>query len=145
MDDNADDGALRRRFADARVAHLATADRAGRPHLVPMTFACCLQAGGDVIYSAVDAKPKSTRRLKRLANIAANPAVSVLVDHYDESWDQLWWVRADGVADVVTGGAQFNAGLEALAAKYRQYRDVRPAGPVVVVRVGAWRSWAAAG
>ena len=82
----------RRRFAAARVARLATADAAGRPHIVPITFA----VDGDVVYSAVDAKPKRRTALKRLANIAANPAVALLVDHYADDWNELWWVRADG-------------------------------------------------
>ena len=83
----------RARFAAARVARLATADAAGRPHLVPIAFA----VAGDTIYSAVDAKPKRTRALRRLANVRENPAVSLLVDHWDEDdWAALWWVRADG-------------------------------------------------
>ena len=82
------------RFAQARVARLATADASGRPHLVPMVFALA----GDTIYSAVDAKPKRSTSLRRLANIAANPRVAVLVDHYDGDCNELWWVRADGSA-----------------------------------------------
>ena len=84
----------RARFAAARVARLATAGPDGRPHLVPMVFA----VEADTVYSAVDAKPKATSRLRRLANIAANPAVALLVDHYDDDWSRLWWVRADGSA-----------------------------------------------
>jgi PPOX class probable F420-dependent enzyme len=87
----------RRRFAAARVARLATADAAGRPHIVPVTFA----VDGDVVYSAVDAKPKRGTALKRLANVAANPAVALLVDHYADDWNELWWVRADGTGRVV--------------------------------------------
>ena len=87
----------RRRFAAARVARLATADAAGRPHIVPVTFA----VDGDVVYTAVDAKPKRGTALKRLANVAANPAVALLVDHYADDWNQLWWVRADGTGRVV--------------------------------------------
>ena len=87
----------RRRFAAARRAHLATADERGRPHLVPMVFVL----REDTIFSAVDAKPKRTRALRRLANIAANPHAAALVDHYAEDWDSLWWVRADGSARVL--------------------------------------------
>jgi PPOX class probable F420-dependent enzyme len=87
----------RRRFAGATYAHLASADVRGRPHLVPLVFVLC----GETIYSAVDAKPKRTRALRRLANIAANPHVAVLVDHYSEDWDSLWWVRADGTGRVL--------------------------------------------
>ena len=82
----------RGRFAAARVARLATADATGQPHLVPVTFA----VAGDMVYTAVDAKPKRTTALRRLANVAANPRVSLLVDHYDDDWSRLWWVRADG-------------------------------------------------
>lgn len=80
---------------EARVARLSTTRADGRPHVVPMTFA--LLSGGehaDALVTAVDAKPKRTTDLQRLRNIAANPAVSVLVDHYDDDWTQLWWVRA---------------------------------------------------
>ena len=132
----------RRRFAAARVARLATADAAGRPHLVPVTFAV---GDGEGIYSAVDAKPKTSRRLKRLANIEANPAVTLLVDHYAEDWTALWWVRADGRARVEHEGPAARQAVEALVAKYPQYRETVPEGPVVVVTVTGWRGWAANG
>ena len=86
------------RFSDARVARLATVDATGQPHIVPVTFA----HNDNTIVIAVDHKPKSTRNLKRLRNIEANPKVTLLVDHYDEDWSQLWWVRADGTAEVVS-------------------------------------------
>src|SRR4051794_4921374 len=83
----------RERFAAARVARLATSG----PHIVPICFAL----DGDTIWSAVDAKPKRTRALRRLENIARDPRVSVLTDHYDDSdWSRLWWARADGTATV---------------------------------------------
>lgn len=88
---------LRDRFASGRVARLATVDAEGRPHLVPVVFAVV----ADTIYSAVDAKPKRSTALRRLANVRANPRVAVLVDHYAEDWRQLWWVRADGVGRVL--------------------------------------------
>src|SRR6202042_3419193 len=87
------------RFAAARVARLATADAEGRPHLVPLVFA----VHDDTVYSAVDAKPKRTTSLRRLANVAENPAVSLLVDHYEDDWERLWWVRADGRGRVLDG------------------------------------------
>lgn len=97
---------------------------------------------GDVVWSAVDRKPKSTRALKRLANIDANPSVSLLVDHYDDDWTQLWWVRADGEARVVdVGTAEAQAALDALAAKYPQYASERPTGPLVRVAVSRWTGW----
>jgi len=130
--------AVRERFAAARVARLATADAAGRPHLVPIVFA----VAGEVIYSAVDAKPKRSAALRRLANIAANPRVSVLVDHYDDDWTALWWVRADGTALVVP--AADPAGRDAvdrLVARHPQYAARRPDGPVIVVTVTRWTGW----
>jgi PPOX class probable F420-dependent enzyme len=129
----------RARFAAARVARLATASADGRPHLVPIVFAL----EGDVLYTAVDAKPKSTRDLRRLANIAANPLVAVLVDHYAEDWTQLWWVRADGTARVVAAEAAGRA-LELLTARYAQYVTQSPPGPVLAIEVCGWTGWQAA-
>jgi PPOX class probable F420-dependent enzyme len=133
------------RFAAARVARLATADADGVPHLVPVVFAAETGAGGDVIYSAVDAKPKRTTALRRLANVRANPRVTLLVDVYDDAhWDALWWVRADGDGYVIEPGepeARHAVGL--LVARYRQYRDAPPAGPVLAVRVRRWSGWTA--
>src|SRR3984885_10600903 len=88
------------RFAPPPVARLATAALDGRPHLVPVVFA--LHDGA--IYTAVDAKPNTTQRLRRLANIERNPRVSLLVDHYADDWTQLWWGRADGVGAIPPGG-----------------------------------------
>ena len=128
--------AARALFATARVARLATVGADGRPHVVPITFAL----DGDTLYTAVDEKPKSTRRLRRLANIEANPRVEVVIDHWDEDWSKLWWVRLAGEARVVEHDAR---GLELLQAKYPQYRDAPPAGPFVVVTIDARRAWTA--
>jgi PPOX class probable F420-dependent enzyme len=131
----------RRRFAAARVARLATADPSCRPHLVPIVFA----VADDTIYSAVDAKPKRTTALRRLANVAANPPVAVLADHYDDAdWDALWWVRADGtgrVLDPAEEEAQRAVGL--LSERYPQHRERPPAGPVLAVDVERWSGWSA--
>jgi PPOX class probable F420-dependent enzyme len=130
----------RRRFATARVARLASADASGRPHLVPVVFALA----GDCIYSAVDAKPKRSASLRRLANVAENPAVALLVDHYEEDWSALWWARADGVARLVDAGAEEGAGaLALLAARYPQYREQPPPGPVLAVDVRRFSGWSA--
>ena len=126
------------RFATARVARLATVGAIGAPHLVPIVFAVV----EDRIHTAVDGKPKTTRALRRLANIAASPRVSVLADHYDEDWTQLWWVRADGTARVHDESV---AGLAALSAKYPQYRKNPPPGPFIEITVHRWSSWAGAG
>ena len=122
------------RFATARVARLATVTPGGAPHLVPIVFALV----GDVIHTAVDGKPKRTRRLRRLANIAANPRVSVLADHYEDDWSRLWWVRADGVARILESSA---VGLAALTERYPQYRATPPPGPFLEITVERWSAW----
>jgi PPOX class probable F420-dependent enzyme len=127
----------RLRFAAASVARLGTIGPAGVPHLVPVTFA----VEHDTIYTAVDGKPKSTRRLQRLANIAADPSVSMLVDHYDSDWSQLWWVRADGVAGLHNDDEEATLGRTLLRAKYPQYQTVSLDGPVIVVAVRHWSHW----
>ena len=133
----------RARFAAGRVARLATAGAAGAPHVV----AVCFALDEDRVYSAVDHKPKRTRSLRRLANVAENPAVSLLVDHYeDEDWRRLWWARADGTARVLDAAEPEGArALDLLAARYAPYRERRPEGPVLVVDVARWSGWSAAG
>ena len=123
------------RFARARIARLATVTAAGRPHVVPVCFA----VDDGTVYTAVDAKPKATSALARLENVRATGRASLLVDHYDEDWTSLWWVRVDGAAEVV----QCERGIDALAAKYEQYRAARPAGPVIAIEPERWRSWVA--
>lgn len=130
----------RRRVGAAHVARLATVRADATPHIVPITFALA----GRSIVTAVDDKPKRTMALQRLRNIAANPAVSVLVDHYDDDWNQLWWVRADGTATTLDTEAAPGA-LDVLAAKYEPYWDHRPQGPVIVVTVDRWSAWSASG
>lgn len=129
-----DESWARARFAAARVARLATVSPEGAPRIVPVTFAV---TGGRIV-SAVDRKPKSTTRLRRLADIEAEPRVSVLVDEYDDDWSQLWWARADGRAQVL---ASYD--VAPLVAKYQQYRALPPSGPVVVVEVERWSGWSA--
>lgn len=129
---------IRERFGNGRVARLATVDANGQPHLVP----CCFALVGDRIVSVVDAKPKRKPQLRRLANIRAQPRVSMIVDEYDEDWARLWWVRADGTARVVEGGPERDAAVDALLAKYAQYRGQPPPGPVVEVTVDRWVGWA---
>lgn len=138
-----DADAARRRFASVPVARLATAGADGRPHLVPFTFAVASHPGlEDRIYSAVDGKPKSTTDLRRLRNIRANPQVAVLADHYEDDWDALWWVRADGHATILDEAAAMAPALSLLAGRYRQYREQPPGGPVISIRVGHWTGWA---
>ncbi|GAA3799058.1 TIGR03668 family PPOX class F420-dependent oxidoreductase [Streptomyces phyllanthi] len=136
----------RRRFAAARVARLATVGPGGRPHLVPVVFA---QHEGTIV-TAVDHKPKRSHRLRRLHNIAAHPAVCLLADAYDENWDHLWWVRADGGARIVSPDTtveelreEYAAAIELLRRKYPQYASRPPDGPVIVVTVLHWSGWRA--
>ena len=103
----------------------------------------CFALEGDVLYSAVDRKPKRSPRLKRLENIRRHPDVTVLVDHYEEDWSRLWWVRLRGTARVLEEGPEHDRALSLLAAKYAQYRAEPPPGPVIAVAVGEWRGWAA--
>jgi PPOX class probable F420-dependent enzyme len=130
-------GEMRERVAEARIGRLATINADGRPHLVPLCFAL----DGDVLYSAVDEKPKRSKRLKRLENIRNRPEVAVIVDHYDEDWTQLWWVRLDGTARVLDTGSEREHALALLRSKYEQYRVQPPTGPVIVVRIERWRGW----
>src|SRR5271166_2447972 len=133
------------RFTQSPIARLATITPDGLPHVVPVVFAVAGDPLGDhdVVYTAVDAKPKTTRRLRRLANIESNPRVSLLVDHYADDWTQLWWVRADGLATVHRDGAAVDTGYRLLRAKYPQYQSVRLDGPVIAVTVRRWSSWKA--
>lgn len=127
----------RSRFAAARVARLATVAPDGRPHVVPVCFAVV----GDRVVTAVDHKPKRTAQLQRLRNIAANPAVSLLADAYDEDWTTLWWARVDGAARELEAGHP--EAVAALVARYPQYADRPPAGPVIEVAVTRWSGWEA--
>ena len=130
---------MRARAASARVARLATVTAAGTPHVVP----CCFVIEGDRLYTAVDdIKKKTTRSLRRLENVAAHPEVAVLVDHYAEDWDELWWVRIEGHARIAQPGSPEHAvAVGLLSAKYDQYRLRPPPGPATVVGITRWRAW----
>ena len=127
---------MRRLVRDAEVGRLATSDPAGRIDLVPFCFAL----DGDTLWSAVDAKPKTTTKLKRLTNIAAQPEVTVLIDHYEVDWSRLWWVRLRGRARVHDRHPE---ALARLTAKYEQYRMAPPPGPVIEIAVTSWSGWSA--
>jgi coenzyme F420-0:L-glutamate ligase/coenzyme F420-1:gamma-L-glutamate ligase len=104
-----------------RVGHLATADAAGRPHVVPI----CYVVVGDDFYFVVDEKPKRSRRgLKRLRNIAANAQVALVIDQYDEDWGRLAFLLVQGRAGLVTDPGEYAAVLEKLRRRYPQYRDM---------------------
>lgn len=135
-----DEYEARRRFSAARVARLATVSAQGVPHVVPVVFAFV----GDVAYTAVDGKAKTTLRLQRLANIAATGRASLLVDEYSEDWSGLWWVRFDGSAQVLAvNSSDAGIAVEALTRKYPQYVSEPPPGPVIAVQLTGWRSWEA--
>lgn len=124
----------------ARVARLATTNTGLGVDVVPITFALL---PGDRLVSIVDQKPKSTTRLRRLDNIRAHPEVTVLVDHYEDDWERLWWVRLRGTASIVAEGPAFDEALAALVDRYPQYVDAPPPGPVVSVAVEEWTGWRA--
>jgi PPOX class probable F420-dependent enzyme len=125
------------RLTAARVARLATTDPDGRPHLVPIVFAL----DGDTLYSAVDRKPKRSRKLRRIENARARPDVTVLVDHYEEDWARLWWIRLRGRARVLDEGEERERALALLREKYEQYRIEPPDGPVLAVDLTDVRAW----
>jgi PPOX class probable F420-dependent enzyme len=134
-----DDPGIDRLLDTWPVARLATLAPDGRPHAVPIVFA---RVEG-VLWSPIDAKPKSSRALARLRNLEVDPRVSLLLDHYDDDWQRLWWIRIDGRARAVPGDA---AAERALRAKYPQYRDLPLyAGEPLLVRIDAERvvSWSA--
>jgi PPOX class probable F420-dependent enzyme len=128
----------RRRLAAARIGYLATVRADGRPHVVPIVFA----VDGDDIHAIADPKPKRGLDLLRHRNIAVNPAVSLLVDEYEESWERIWWVRADGQARIVDAGPDRDIAINLLRAKYPQYATwTEPFGAAMVMRVGRVTSW----
>ncbi len=116
------------------VARLATIRPDGSPRVAPICFAL----DGDTLYTAVDEKPKRTRRLARLTDIERDPRVEVVIDRYDDDWTQLWWVRLRGRARIVDHDER---ALELLAAKYPQYRESPPLGPFVVVEIDERSAW----
>ncbi len=128
---------MRERTAAAKVARLATVRPDGTPHVVP----CCLVLDEDTIYSAIDAKAKSTREPQRLENLRRHPAATVLVDHYDDDWAELWWVRADGRGRVIDQGEERERARSLLQAKYPQYGYVAIPGAVIAITVERWWGW----
>ena len=130
---------MRRLVSLAPVARLATVRRDGRPHVVPI----CFVVVEEVVYSAVDDKPKRHRHLQRISNITATGTASLLVDEYDEDWSRLWWVRLDGKARLVDNTAEIERAIHLLSGKYPQYRDEPPSGPVLAVDIERWVGWSA--
>jgi PPOX class probable F420-dependent enzyme len=129
----------RARFTGSAVVRLATAGADGQPHLVPCTFA--VDESGRVVIG-IDNKPKSSGNLRRLRNIAGNPRVSLLADHYAGEWAELWWARADGTAMIERSGEDHAGHWALLRGKYPQYAGQVLDGPVIVVTVESWSGWA---
>ena len=130
----------RRFLAQQRIAHLATADRGAVPHVVPVCFA----VSADTLYITIDEKPKRRppTALKRLKNIAENPAVAVIVDRYDEDWTRLGWVMLRGRAEILREGQEHQDAQDLLRARYPQLAAMQIATyPVIAVRIERTRSW----
>lgn len=125
---------LHSRVSEARVARVATLDDRSRSHLVPIVFVL----DGSTIYSSTDETP---RRAKRLRNIERDPTVVVLVDHYEEDWTNVWWVRLRGRGRVVECGPEYDRARRLLAEKYPQYKGDPPPGPIMAIDIGEWRGW----
>jgi PPOX class probable F420-dependent enzyme len=134
-----DEARCRGHLAAARVGRLATVRPDGRPHVV----VCCFAVEGDRVWTAVDEKPKSGVPLQRLENVRANPQASLLVDHYEEDWDRLWWVRVDGAAMVLEEGDEEERAIALLTARYPQYERARPGGPVIAIAIERITGWSA--
>jgi PPOX class probable F420-dependent enzyme len=135
-----DSDEARRRFATGRVAYMATLRSDGTAALVPIVF----EVVGNRVVSAVDPKPKRTPELARLRHIARDPRATLLVDHYEDDWQLLWWARAEGLARVVGGGPERDEALARLLAKYPQYETLDdPFGDAVVIDVERWTGWSA--
>jgi len=126
----------------ARVAHLATADKTGRPHVIPICFAL----DGKELYSPIDEKPKKAAplRLKRIRNIRANPHVAVVIDRYDENWQRLAYVLIVGKAKLLMRGARHKRAVRLLRKKYPQYKKMRlEERPMIQITPLQWKSWEA--
>jgi PPOX class probable F420-dependent enzyme len=134
-------GEMRQRVRAAPVARLATVTADGRPHLVPVCFALLATGDRDVIVSGTDEKPKRSLSLQRLRNLRANPAAALIVDHYEDDWTRVWWVRVDGRGRVLDDGPERDAAIDALREKYVQYEQVGLPGAVLVIDVERWRGW----
>ena len=132
---------MRALVAVARVAHLGTIDHDGRAHLVPCVFAL----ERDTVHLVVDRKPKRSTALRRLANLRRDPRATLLVDHYEEDWRALWWVRMRGRARIVDDERDVERTLALLRAKYEQY-DQTPLTEIAIrIEIDEWRGWRAAG
>ena len=131
--------AQRRFLGDCRVGRLATADRGGMPHVIPV----CYAVEGETLYVTVDEKPKRRDvQLKRVRNIRENPQAAFVADRYDEDWSRLGWVMLRGTAEILESGPEHDSAQELLRARYPQYRTMNLAGlPVIALRIERAASW----
>jgi PPOX class probable F420-dependent enzyme len=127
-------------MCSAQVARLATINADGSPHVVPIVFAI----EGETLYTAVDGKPKRSRRLQRIENARERPAATVLADHYEADWSRLWWVRIEGRARVLEDGDEAERALRLLVERYEQYQREPPGVPVLAIVIESWKGWEAA-
>ena len=134
-----------RLLASARIGRLATADGAGNPHVIPVCFALGGDdIAGEIIYSVLDQKPKRTSlsRLRRVRNILANPQVALVVDHYEEAWDRLWYILVRGRAELLVDGEERVRAIGLLRQKYHQYQDMDiEASPVIKIVTTGTVAW----
>jgi PPOX class probable F420-dependent enzyme len=133
-----DERRMRDLVGASRVAHFATTSADGRPHVVPICFA----VADDVLWSAIDAKPKGPGPLRRVRSVMENPRAAALVDRYSDDWLGLWWVRLDGRARIVEANEPEGVrAIAALAERYAQYRETPPPGPVLALDIERWSGW----
>lgn len=134
--------AVRDRIDAARSAHLATASADAAPHLIPVVFAL----NRDAVYIAIDEKPKTTTRIRRLRNIEENPQAALLIDHYDDDWTKLWWIMLRGSAEILTPDTwdadEATSAISALRTRYPQYAahalEERPLIRLTITNVTRW-------
>jgi len=119
-----------------RIGHLATADASGTPSVVPVCFALA----DNTLYTALDEKPKRTRRLRRIRNLGENSRVAFTADRYDEDWSKLGWVMIRGRGEILDSGGEFARGCELLRRRYPQYAAMT-LSPVIAIRVLQASSW----
>ena len=139
---DADLEAVRDRIDAARSARFATASADAEPHLIPVVFAL----HGRAIYIAIDEKPKTTTRIRRLRNIEQNPRAALLIDHYADDWSQLWWIMLRGRAEILMpetrDAGEACSALSALRARYPQYApqalEERPLIRLTIEQVTRW-------
>ena len=128
------------RLASIPVAVLGTISSDGSPHLVPFTF---VPVGDRKLASAVDSKPKTSRDLRRLENIRRDARVTVLAHHYDADWTGLWWVRAEGTAEICSE-EPMDSVRAGLLERYPDYAT-HELGPWLLIAVQRLTGWTGAG